>query len=110
MAKALKLCEGHAALEAPAIIMAMAKRAKEGDVQAAKLILDRVYPARRQVDDHGAGVQGITINITSDSGETHGQDQAGSETDQREPNPADGAERFRHEGVEVLAFPGGKER
>lgn len=105
IAKALALCEGHAALEAPAIVVAMAERAKAGDVSAAKLILDRVYPAMRQNDGRGAGVQGITINITSDSGETNGGiDQKGSETGEREPDPAGGAERFHHEGVEVLAF------
>ena len=51
VAKCLKLCEGHAALEAPKIVVAMAEKAKQGDVAAAKLILDRIYPARRQVDD-----------------------------------------------------------
>lgn len=111
MARALKLCDGHAALEAPAIVIAMAKRAKEGDVQAAKLILDRVYPARRQVDDRGTGIQGITINIQAadTEGQTDGIDQEQGTPEQREPDPASRQERYIKDGVEILAFPGSQE-
>ena len=54
--KCLKLCEGTAILEAPKIVLAMAEKAKKGDVQAAKLILDRVYPAKE--GGSGQGVKG----------------------------------------------------
>lgn len=116
IAKCLKLCEGHAALEAPKIVIAMAEKAKNGDVAAAKLILDRVYPAKRQVDDRGPGLQGITINITSTETSTeekhHGQtiDQNGSEADPVAGQSAEGDQPFRHEGVQIVPIDGGKAR
>lgn len=111
IAKCLKLCEGHAALEAPAIVYAMAEKAKEGDVAAAKLILDRVYPARQ--DSSGQRLPGgITINIQStDQTETRDAiDQKGSEADHEPAEPADRQESFRAEGVEILAFDAGQKR
>ena len=73
IAKALKSCEGHAALSAPKIVLAMAAKAEKGDVAAAKLILDRVYPAMRQVDDRSSNRStAIQINII---GETHGENE-----------------------------------
>ena len=39
------------------------KRAKEGDMTAAKLVLERAIPARRSVDNEMAGKTAIQINI-----------------------------------------------
>ena len=106
IAKCLKLCEGHAASHAADIVLAMVKKAKQGDVSAAKLILDRVYPARRQVDSDSGGVQGITINIRSTD---HGNDQRQGEAGEQPDVQAHGQESFHHEGVEVIALHAGKE-
>ena len=56
------------------IVGAMVKKAIKGDVQAAKLILERALPARKAVEHYGKseGVGGVTIvvkgmdNITPD--------------------------------------------
>ena len=112
VAKALKLCQGHAALSAPDIVVAMAEEAKKGNVAAAKLILDRVYPSMRQADDKGPGLAGITINITplgaqeKEVGKAidQGQGEAGEQSDE----PAEGDQSFDHEGVKVIAFDGGQ--
>ena len=112
VAKCLKLCQGHAALEAPAIVIAMAERAKQGDVQAAKLILDRVYPAMRQVDDRSSGTQGITINITSANPlEAHHGKTIDQEVSDADPGPADPAERqgpAENQGLRVISQGGGE--
>ena len=46
------------------VLKAMAQKAKEGDVAAAKLILDRAIPARRAIDEMPKTNLGIQINIT----------------------------------------------
>lgn len=110
--KALKLCEGHAALEAPKIVMAMAEKAKEGDVAAAKLILDRVMPAKRQVDDRNANISGITINITSARGlqdENATQRPIEGEAVELSDGHPDGQIAIHQDGGQVVAIDGGEE-
>lgn len=47
------------------IVQAMVKKAIKGDVQAAKLILERALPARKAVEHYGKdqGVGGVTIVV-----------------------------------------------
>jgi hypothetical protein len=86
----------------------MAQKAIEGDVSAAKLILDRVYPARRQVDERGGlAPGGIVINITRDSG--NGEDPAGSTANVITAEPANGKSTYRSQGCEIVALDGGEE-
>ena len=63
LALIVKHAEGLMVHEVKGIIDAMVTKAQEGDVQAAKLILDRVLPTRRATDamnNHGSE---IIINI-----------------------------------------------
>lgn len=45
------------------VIEAVIKQAKSGDMQAAKLILDRLVPAQRAVDPARKGIGGIQILV-----------------------------------------------
>ena len=108
--KALKLCEGHALAHAPDIVLAMANKAKEGDVAAAKLILDRVMPSLRQTDDRGASLSGITINITSTKGDGNGEYPKSSQTGEHAVEQPDGPSTFDAEGVQIIAVDGSEER
>ena len=107
--KALKLCEGHAALEAPKIVMAMAEKAKQGDVAAAKLILDRVMPAKRQVDDRNANISGITINITSTKGLQDGNHPIEGEAVELSDGHPDGQIAIHQDSGQVVTIDGGEE-
>lgn len=101
LAKAIKMCEGTATLEAPAIVMAMARKAKDGDVSAAKLILDRVYPAMRQSEDSHKGAVNIQINIVeeqSDGNDTHNGKEISSE-----PGTTFGQESTETASVQVFS-------
>ena len=52
--------------EGKAVFMAVVEKAKDGDMSAAKMILDRVVPVTKAVDhtiDGVSGKGGVTINI-----------------------------------------------
>lgn len=50
--------------EFPKIVKAVVQKAKEGDMQAAKMIMDRVIPARKAIEhQQGNGNQGVTIVV-----------------------------------------------
>lgn len=105
--KALKLCQGTALAHAPDIVLAMAEKAKQGDVAAAKVILDRVYPAMRQVEDRQNGTVAIQINIT---GETDGINTWQGEADEQPILNADGKVTINEESGEELPGDAGEER
>jgi hypothetical protein len=52
------------------IVKRVVKEAKNGDMSAAKLLLDRALPARKSVEHYGAheGVGGINIIISGTDG------------------------------------------
>lgn len=104
--KALKLCQGTALSHAPDIVLAMAEKAKQGDVAAAKVILDRVYPAMRQVEDRQNGTVAIQINIT---GADDGNHSWQGETIEQPFLNADGESPDDTEGGEELAEHAGEE-
>ena len=106
-AKAVRLCQGTILQYAPQIVKAMCLKALEGDVKAAQLVMNRVYPEMRQVDKQLQGIQGITININSES--PNGNDQRQGETITVAHKPANGAQPFHAEGGEVVAEDGGEE-
>lgn len=58
--------------ELPKIIAVVCKKAEEGDLTAAKLILERVIPVRKMSDGDGEGVKGPpTINIVIEGAEAN---------------------------------------
>ena len=64
--------------EGKAVFMAVVDKAKDGDMSAAKMILDRVVPVTKAVDVNAGvqGKQGITINIeklVADVGQMDGE-------------------------------------
>ena len=108
--KALALCEGHIFQYAPKIVVAMCKKALEGDVKAAALIMNRVYPEMRQVDKQLQGINGITININKEQpsdGKEDGSRQ-GQAIDGR-ADPANGSQSFHSAGVTIIAEHAGEE-
>lgn len=105
--QALKLCHGLATSRAANIILAMCDKAEGGDVAAAKVILDRVYPAMRQVDDSNRGAVSIQINITGDE---HGIDTWEGKTIEQSYLSTDGEESDSPEGGEEFAEHAGEER
>jgi hypothetical protein len=50
--------------ELPKIIAVVCQKAQEGDLTAAKLILERIIPVRKQSDEEGGPKGPPTINIT----------------------------------------------
>lgn len=61
-----KRAQGFLIHEVQGVLETVVKKAKEGDMTAAKLILDRAIPARRSIDElPGANKAGITINIVA---------------------------------------------
>jgi hypothetical protein len=50
--------------ELPKIVAVVCKKAAEGDLTAAKLILERIIPVRKQSDEEGGPKGPPTINIT----------------------------------------------
>ena len=48
-----------------AVVRSIVRKAKDGDMTAAKLLMDRAIPARKSVEHLGAqdGLGGITINV-----------------------------------------------
>ena len=105
--QALKLCHGLATSRAANIILAMCDKAEGGDVSAAKVILDRVYPAMRQVDDSNRGAVSIQINITGDD---NGNDSWEGKTIEQSFVHSDGEESDSTEGSEVESEHAGEER
>lgn len=105
--RALSLCEGTIMQYAPKIVLAMCKKALEGDVKAAALIMNRVYPEMRQVDKQLQGIQGITININKESPDGNGKRQG--ETIDGRANGAEGQESFHSAGVKIVAEHAGQE-
>jgi hypothetical protein len=61
--KLLKAAGGLMLKEAQAILETVAQRAKDGDMTAAKLILDRIIPIQRAREDLVSGTTSIQINI-----------------------------------------------
>lgn len=104
--QALKLCHGLATSRAANIILAMCDKAEGGDVSAAKVILDRVYPAMRQVDDSNRGAVSIQINITGDD---NGNDSWEGKTIEQSYLQPDGEVSDGEEGGEELAEHAGQE-
>lgn len=50
--------------EFPKIVKAVVAKAKEGDMKAAKMIMDRVIPARKAIEhNQGRGDAGVTIVV-----------------------------------------------
>lgn len=49
-----------------AVVRSIVRKAKDGDMTAAKLLMDRAIPARKSVEHFGnqEGLGGITINVT----------------------------------------------
>ena len=48
-----------------AVVRSIVRKAKDGDMTAAKILMDRAIPARKSVEHFGAqdALQGVTINI-----------------------------------------------
>lgn len=53
----------------PAIIEAVARKAAEGDVAAAKLVFDKIIPNAKAVDLEKNGIKGTGINIIINAAE-----------------------------------------
>ena len=84
--KLVKSAGGLMLREAQEILETVAERAKNGDMTAAKLILDRILPVKRASEDLASGAMNIQINIV---GTQNGDDSRQSETISSEPGPAD---------------------
>ena len=108
--RALSLCEGTIFQYAPKIVKAMCEKALEGDVKAAALIMNRVYPEMRQVDKQLQGIQGITININKEMPDGEKTISTGQgEAEHGGTNGAHGSQSFRSAGVTIVAEHGGQE-
>ena len=62
MAKFLTAGRGYLMTELEGVLKAMVEEARSGNVAAAKLILDRLMPARKATDELPGGVS-ITVNV-----------------------------------------------
>lgn len=60
--------DGSGKSEARAIIEALHKRAKKGDVRAAELLLERAYGKPKQPIEHSGEIKGFTISAASGKG------------------------------------------
>ena len=83
--KLVKSAGGLMLREAQEILETVAERAKNGDMTAAKLILDRILPVKRASEDLASGAMNIQINIVG----TNNEDSTSSQTHSAEPGPAD---------------------
>lgn len=61
--EALTKCGEVMMLELEPVLRAMIKKAKEGDVSAAKLILDRTIPSRKSIEHIGGSDSRKEVNI-----------------------------------------------
>lgn len=61
--EALTKCGEVMMLELEPVLKAVIKKAKEGDVSAAKLILDRTIPSRKAIEHIGGGNDRKEVNI-----------------------------------------------
>jgi len=89
--RVLKNAQGLLLREVQAVIEALVKKAKDGDVSAAKLILERAIPARR-AEDLSIPKQNFAIQVNITPTEIgHGQErQIGSEQESRTAVEFDG--------------------
>jgi len=108
--RCIREASAYMCLEALDIVKAMAAKAKKGDTTAAKLILDRVIPARRSIDELPDKHPVIEINITQaeiPNGYTIHQEPG---TEDHAPIPgADGEGGQRSASADVLALVRGSE-
>ena len=83
LTRIVKRAEGYLVHEISDILVAICKKAKEGDVAAAKLILDRVLPAKRATDNIPSGVE-IIVNVGGYDGNQVNQGNGGQNGRQAE--------------------------
>ena len=67
--KALKLCTGEILANIHGVVLAVIEKAKSGDMQAAKLLLDRVVPVKKSIE-HIGQVSHVHVEI---KGVTHAE-------------------------------------
>jgi len=101
--KCLKKAESIAIANAASVVQAMVDKAIKGDTAAAKLILDRVIPARRSVDEASAKDVNIQINVTEREAR-HGDYQAQSEESNESAGQSDGEFSSGQTGPHVISI------
>lgn len=108
LARACKKGTGYLATYLEPVLKAVVSRALEGDMTAAKLILDRTLPARRAIEDLPNRSMAIQINITPTEIE-HGQisQERLQEPRTLEHEHSSGQAGERRQGVQVLPLNGG---
>ncbi len=104
--KVMDRCQVYLAKEVPAILRAVVNKAKEGDMQAAKLVLDRFIATKKSVEHTGevrhvqVTISGVTIQGEYEDAEAaerralpaSGRPPANGSGSTHEPAPADSTE------------------
>jgi len=107
--KAIEKASNEISAQLVSIVEKMCDKAIKGDTTAAKLILDRVFPNKRSVDERQDSSPVLQINITASEVETNGItiDQEDSAADHAAEQRADGEEPPGSIGPHVVAIHGG---
>lgn len=82
------------------VVGTVINKAKDGDMQAAKLILDRLIPAKRALEESQKAGMNIQINIVGDN---YGENPDEGETISGESRPAIGQSNAEALGTQELA-------
>ena len=108
--RCLKQASDIAVASAAEVVQAMVDKARKGDTAAAKLILDRIIPARRSVDEMTEKNPVISINITA-SEVQHGQtfNQRTGETVDDPGQESDGQHGPGTKGATLVSIHGSSE-
>ena len=101
--KLLKAAGGLMLKEAQDILETVAQRAKDGDMTAAKLILDRIIPIQRAREDLVSGTTSIQINIVGSEIDGNQESSRTISAQQSEPNWKINAEALSGEIVAEYA-------
>lgn len=111
IARLTKRAHGYLIHEVQGVLETVVQRARDGDMTAAKLVLERAIPARRSIEDlPGMKSGGITINIVNSEAEIHENGRTFEGT--ADPLPLPAAEREAGtgpQGGEVFPEHGGEE-
>ncbi len=102
--------QGFLIHEVRAVLETVVQKAKEGDMTAAKLVLDRAIPVKRSTEEL-AGKPVITINITGDTtleAHSHGEDSRQGEAVGGEPDSAGWSDPVADQSRVALPEPGGE--
>ncbi len=105
--KTLKLSGGYLITELPAVLKAVVEKAKGGDMQAAKLILDRTISTRKSIE-HISNSQDIKISISvaDPKGVTYEAEAAISESEASTETGVNGSEVHSGKQLQGPGQPG----